>query len=227
MNILVVEDEEPIADILKYTLEREGYQVQLAFDGNTALDLARTQELHLILLDVMLPERDGFDVCREVRTFSTVPIIMLTARNSEVDKVLGLELGADDYVTKPFSTRELLARVKANLRRMSQAEEHPYERERITHGELLIDHNTYSVSKRSVLVPLTHREFELLAFLAARPGIVYDRNQLLRQVWGSTYEGDERTVDVTIRRLREKLEDDPSNPEYVQTKRGVGYFFRR
>ncbi|GMA50777.1 DNA-binding response regulator [Alicyclobacillus contaminans] len=228
MNILVVEDEEPILNILKFTLEKEGYQVQTATTGTSAVRLARTWQPHLILLDVMLPEMDGFEVCREVRGFSTVPIIMLTARNSEIDKVLGLELGADDYVTKPFSMRELLARVKANLRRTFSDDEFRAElRETIRIGDLAVDFNTYTVTKRGVPVPLTHREFELLAFLAGRPGVVFTRDSLLTQVWGSDYVGDDRTVDVTVRRLREKLEDDPSNPTYVLTKRGVGYFVRR
>jgi two-component system response regulator VicR len=227
--ILVVEDEEPIANILKFALEREGHQVHLAFDGNEAVDLARAIEPNLVLLDVMLPEKDGFEVCREIRTFSVTPIIMLTARESELDKVLGLELGADDYVTKPFSTRELLARVKANLRRTSfdgDAKLEP-DRERISFYDITIDFNNYTASKRGIVVPLTHREFELLAYLASRPGVVYTRDQLLLQVWGTDYTGDDRTVDVTVRRLREKLEDDPSNPTYVHTKRGVGYFVRR
>jgi two-component system response regulator VicR len=228
MNILVVEDEEPISNILKFTLEKEGYTVLTAFTGLEAVRLARVADPHLILLDVMLPEMDGFEVCKEIRTFSTVPIIMLTARNSEIDKVLGLELGADDYVTKPFSTRELLARVKANLRRSFADEDHRIgERGRITLGDLVIDFDTYSVTKRGNPVALTHREFELLSFLASRPGVVFTREQLLNHVWGTDYVGDDRTVDVTVRRLREKLEDDASNPEYVLTKRGVGYYVRR
>lgn len=231
LHILVVEDEEPIANILKFSLEREGYKVDVAMDGLEAIRLTRRSEPNLVLLDVMLPEKDGLEVCREIRTFSTVPIIMLTARNSEVDKVLGLELGADDYVTKPFSTRELLARIKANLRR-TLIEDEPKsptanERERLMVGDIIVDFNNYSVSKRSTNIPLTHREFELLAFLVARSGVVFSREQLLSQVWGNDYDGDERTVDVTVRRLREKLEDDPSDPNYVLTKRGVGYFVRR
>ncbi|MCL6516027.1 winged helix-turn-helix domain-containing protein [Alicyclobacillus sp.] len=226
--ILVVEDEEPIANILKYSLEREGYQVEVAFDGVEAVRLAHSLEPHLILLDVMLPEKDGFQVCREIRAFSAAPIIMLTARNAEVDKVLGLELGADDYVTKPFSIRELLARVKANLRRSAMEDiTQEEERGRLQVRDVVIDHDTYTVLKRGEMVPLTHREFELLAFLASHPGVVFTREQLLRQVWGSEYGGDTRTVDVTIRRLREKLEDDPSHPEYVLTRRGVGYFAAR
>jgi len=228
--ILVVEDEEPIAKILQFTLEREGYTVQVAGDGEAALRLIKRSEPHLILLDIMLPKLDGFEVCREVRASSTVPIIMLTARNAEVDKVLGLELGADDYVTKPFSTRELLARVKANLRRMVHDEEDRSSnrgRDRIVLDDLVIDFNFYAVTKSGENIPLTHREFELLAFLATRPGMVFTRDELLVQVWGNQYAGDDRTVDVTVRRLREKLEADPSNPKYVLTRRGVGYYARR
>lgn len=228
-SVLVVDDEEPIANILKFALEREGYTVHLAFDGAEAVQTTRDKAPDLVLLDVMLPEKDGFEVCREIRLFSNVPIIMLTARESEVDKVLGLELGADDYVTKPFSTRELLARVKANLRRLALEREQSVEngRDRLTVGEVLIDLSHYEVRKRGDVVPLTHREFELLAFLASRPGMVYTREALLLEVWDSDYSGDERTVDVTVRRLREKLEDDPGNPAYVLTKRGVGYYVGR
>lgn len=228
-RILVVEDEAPIADILKFALEHEGYEAIIAEDGNQALISFVEHEPNLVLLDVMLPELDGFAVCREIRRTSAVPIIMLTARESEVDKVLGLEMGADDYVTKPFSTRELLARIRANLRRIEfQEEDRPAdERERYTIHGLTIDYNNYTVTKHGAVIPLTHREFELLSYMSSRPGVVFTREQLLLQVWGSTYEGDDRTVDVTIRRLREKCEDDPSNPSYVLTKRGVGYFVRR
>ncbi|MDQ0190925.1 response regulator [Alicyclobacillus cycloheptanicus] len=229
-TVLVVDDEEPIANILKFSLEREGYRVQIALDGEEAVRMAREASPDLILLDIMLPEKDGFEVCREVRTFSAAPIIMLTARDAEVDKVLGLELGADDYVTKPFSTRELLARVKANLRRLALEREQAaggHGRDRIVLGEVVIDVRQYEVRKRDELIPLTHREFELLAFLASRPGMVYTRESLLQEVWDADYIGDERTVDVTIRRLREKLEDDPGNPVYVLTKRGVGYYVGR
>ncbi|MCL6547439.1 MAG: response regulator transcription factor [Alicyclobacillus sp.] len=228
-RILVVEDEEPIADILRFSLEREGYAVEVAFDGNEAVRAARTSQPDLILLDLMLPEKNGFEVCREVRTFSAVPIIILTAREAEVDKVLGLELGADDYVTKPFSMRELLARVRANLRRRTLDTQPGPEgvSHRLHVGELVIDLERYEVTKREAVVPLTHREFELLAFLASRPGQVFTREQLLAEVWGTDYAGDDRTVDVTVRRLREKVEDDPSNPTYIVTKRGVGYFVRR
>lgn len=228
-TILVVEDEEPISNILKFTLERDGFQVVQAWDGEEAIALARRSIPDLILLDVMLPEKDGFEVCREVRMFSLTPIIMLTARESEVDKVLGLEIGADDYVTKPFSSRELLARVKANLRRQAPERMVPEAdaARRIELGAVIIDLNQYEVFKAGQAIPLTHREFELLTVLASRPGIVHTRDQLLQEVWGMDYAGDDRTVDVTIRRLREKLEDDAGQPQYVLTKRGVGYYARR
>lgn len=229
-HILVVEDEEPIADILRFTLEREGYTVDVAYDGAEALRLIRQTEPGLVLLDLMLPIKDGFEVCKEIRMFSQVPIIMLTARDTELDKVLGLELGADDYVTKPFSTRELMARVKANLRRHTIAEVSKTQGDtpnQIVLDDVIINLERYEVTKRGTVVPLTHREFELMTFLASRPGQVFTREQLLLDVWGSQYAGDDRVVDVTIRRLREKLEDDASNPVYVLTRRGVGYFVRR
>ncbi|OPG15017.1 response regulator [Ferroacidibacillus organovorans] len=228
-HILVVEDEEAISDILQFHLEKAGYQVITAADGEEALRVAREQSMDLVLLDVMLPKKDGYEVCKEIRQFSQVPVIMLTARDSEVDKVLGLELGADDYVTKPFSSRELMARVKANLRRTAQPDESSIltQREHIVHGDLRIDMNLIQVFRDGVEIPLTHREFELLLFLVRHPGVVFSRTQLLQDVWGYDYLGDERTVDVTVRRMREKLELDPSNPVYLLTRRGTGYFFRK
>lgn len=228
-KILVVDDERPIADILKFNLEKEGYQVVCAYDGNAAVELALAEDPDLILLDLMLPGKDGMDVCREVRSRLNTPIIMLTAKDTELDKVLGLEMGADDYVTKPFGTRELLARVKAHLRRQtnvqndrtSQAE---HQTQRI--HNLLIDNDTYIVYKDGSPLDLTHREFELLAYMAKNNGRVMTREHLLQAVWGYDYFGDVRTVDVTIRRLREKLEDDPSRPEYITTRRGLGYMLR-
>lgn len=224
-KILVVEDELPIADILKFSLEKEGYEVLVANDGEEAVDMANTEQPDLILLDVMLPKKDGFQVCQEIRAFLSVPIIMLTARDSEIDKVLGLELGADDYVTKPFSSRELVARVKANLRRQYndlQSNTKP----RYTIGQLVIDTSTYQVTKNEQLIDLTHREFELLVYLTRHRGKVLTREHLLHEVWGFDYLGDIRTVDVTVRRLREKIETDPSEPEYILTRRGVGYSMR-
>ncbi|EPZ46356.1 response regulator [Alicyclobacillus acidoterrestris] len=226
-HILVVEDEEPISNILKFALERADYRVTCAFDGREAIALWKSTSPDLILLDVMLPQLDGFDVLRTVRASSVVPVIMLTAKDDEVDKVLGLELGADDYVTKPFSTRELLARVKANLRRVTfEGEQEGRRRDRLVIRDLVVDLTHYEVTKAGEPIALTHREFQLLSFLAARPGQVYTREQLVSEVWGMDYEGDERAVDVTIRRLREKLESDASQPEYVMTRRGVGYYIR-
>ena len=224
-KLLVVDDEKPIADILKFTLEKEGYQVVCAYDGEEALQAVQQEQPDLILLDVMLPGRDGMEVCRVVRQSHDMPIIMLTARDSELDKVLGLELGADDYVTKPFSSRELVARVKAHLRR-NQPRPDDQESRLLRIHELEIDLNSYTVVKAGELLELTHREFELLEYLARHQGQVLTREHLLQSVWGYDYFGDVRTVDVTIRRLREKIEDDPSQPRYIITRRGLGYTMR-
>ncbi|AMA71478.1 PhoP family transcriptional regulator [Aneurinibacillus sp. XH2] len=229
---MVVDDERPIADILQFTLEKEGYEVVCAYDGNEAVTLAEKENPDLILLDIMLPGKDGMEVCRIIRRTSDVPIIMLTAKDSELDKVLGLELGADDYVTKPFSSRELLARIKANLRRHVKervVEENKKESEspsRITVGQLTIDMKSYTVEKNGQNIDITHREFVLLQYMAKHCGQVMTRDHLLQAVWGFDYFGDARTVDVTIRRLREKIEDDPSSPQYIITRRGLGYMMR-
>ncbi|MBG9794399.1 PhoP family transcriptional regulator [Paenibacillus dendritiformis] len=234
-KILVVDDEQPIADILKFNLEKEGYEVICAFDGGTAVELALSEKPDLILLDLMLPVKDGMDVCREIRQHLHMPIIMLTAKDTELDKVLGLEMGADDYVTKPFSTREMLARVKAHLRRQNKANAQAAADEQGAdngekHGlrlhELLIDTDMYVVYKNKEMLDLTHREYELLHYLVRNAGKVMTREHLLQAVWGYEYFGDVRTVDVTIRRLREKIEDDPSKPEYIITRRGLGYMMR-
>ncbi|MEI7027561.1 response regulator YycF [Paenibacillus sp. y28] len=229
-KILVVDDEQPIADILKFNLEKEGYQVICAFDGGQAVELAFSEDPDLILLDIMLPVKDGMDVCREVRTRSHTPIIMLTAKDTELDKVLGLELGADDYVTKPFSTRELLARVKAHLRRQNNqggaAQAAASSPQGLRVDRLLIDSDMYVVYKDGAALDLTHREFELIHYMARHSGKVMTREHLLQAVWGYEYFGDVRTVDVTIRRLREKIEDDPSKPEYIMTRRGLGYMLK-
>ncbi|MEH7436093.1 response regulator YycF [Neobacillus drentensis] len=228
-KILVVDDEKPIADILQFNLKKEGYVVYCAYDGNEALELVEEVQPDLILLDIMLPLRDGMEVCREVRKKYEMPIIMLTAKDSEIDKVLGLELGADDYVTKPFSTRELIARVKANLRRHQQVLAQPdaeNESNEIEIGSLVIHPDAYVVSKRGETIELTHREFELLYYLAKHIGQVMTREHLLQTVWGYDYYGDVRTVDVTVRRLREKIEDSPSHPTWIVTRRGVGYYLR-
>lgn len=228
-KILVVDDEKPIADILQFNLKKEGYTVYSAYDGNEALQLVEEVQPDLILLDIMLPLRDGMEVCREVRKKYDMPIIMLTAKDSEIDKVLGLELGADDYVTKPFSTRELIARVKANLRRHNQIQAQSDEESdtnEIEIGSLVIHPDAYVVSKRGETIELTHREFELLYYLAQHIGQVMTREHLLQTVWGYDYYGDVRTVDVTVRRLREKIEDSPSHPTWIVTRRGVGYYLR-
>ncbi|KAB7707606.1 response regulator [Bacillus aerolatus] len=227
-KILVVDDERPIADILQFNLKKEGYDVHCAYDGDQAVEMVEEIHPDLILLDIMLPGRDGMEVCREVRKKHEMPIVMLTAKDSEIDKVLGLELGADDYVTKPFSTRELIARVKANLRRHqavpSQSEEE--DTNEISVGTLIIHPDAYIVSKRGETIELTHREFELLHYLAKHIGQVMTREHLLQTVWGYDYYGDVRTVDVTVRRLREKIEDNPSHPSWIVTRRGVGYYLR-
>jgi two-component system, OmpR family, response regulator VicR len=228
-KILVVDDEKPIADILQFNLKKEGYVVYCAYDGNEAIQLVEEIQPDLILLDIMLPLLDGMEVCREVRKKYEMPIIMLTAKDSEIDKVLGLELGADDYVTKPFSTRELIARVKANLRRHQQILAQPdaeNETNEIEIGSLTIHPDAYVVSKRGETIELTHREFELLFYLAKHIGQVMTREHLLQTVWGYDYYGDVRTVDVTVRRLREKIEDSPSHPTWIVTRRGVGYYLR-
>ncbi|KON85952.1 PhoP family transcriptional regulator [Sporosarcina globispora] len=228
-KILVVDDEKPIADILQFNLKKEGFEVICAYDGNDALEKVEEIKPDMILLDIMLPQRDGIEVCREVRKKYDMPIIMLTAKDSEIDKVLGLELGADDYVTKPFSTRELIARVKANMRRHQQIAsktEEEDESNEIEVGSLVIHPDAYVVSKRGETIELTHREFELLHYLAKHIGQVMTREHLLQTVWGYDYYGDVRTVDVTVRRLREKIEDNPSHPTWIVTRRGVGYYLR-
>lgn len=226
-TILVVDDEKPIADILEFNLKKEGFTVFCAYDGEEALEMVEKVKPDLMLLDIMLPKRDGMEVCREIRKKYDFPIIMLTAKDSEIDKVLGLELGADDYVTKPFGTRELIARVKANLRRhMKVAPEEEKESNNITVGNLTIQPDAYLVLKEGKSIELTHREFELLHYLSKHIGQVMTREHLLQTVWGYDYFGDVRTVDVTIRRLREKVEDSPSHPVWVVTRRGVGYYLR-
>ena len=228
-KILVVDDEKPISDIIRFNLEKEGYDVSTAFDGEEAVEQFEAVGPDLVLLDLMLPKMDGLEVCRQIRKTSDVPIIMLTAKDSEIDKVLGLELGADDYITKPFSNRELAARVKANLRRVgSSAQAQPEEEvlNEIYVGALTIHEDAYAVSKRGEEIELTHREFELLHYLAKHLGQVMTREHLLQTVWGYDYFGDVRTVDVTVRRLREKIEDTPSHPSWLITRRGVGYFLK-
>ncbi len=228
-KILVVDDEKSIVDILRLNLEKEGYSVLEAYDGLEALKLALPNHADdkpdLVLLDVMLPEMNGFDVCKKIRETSNVPIVMITAREDEVDKVLGLEIGADDYVTKPFSMRELLARVKTNMRRMDAPAEKAETSDIIEVGCFKLDCNRYELYKNDNLIELTVREFELIKFLSSKPNKIFSRKNLLEHVWDYEYYGDVRTVDVTVRRVREKIEDDPSQPKHIMTKRGVGYYF--
>ena len=226
-KILVVDDEASIVTMLAYNLKKEGYDVVTAEDGEVALEKFESENPDLLLLDIMMPKMDGYEVCRKIREKSNVPIIMLTARADEVDKVVGLEMGADDYVTKPFGNRELIARVKANLRRSDIAPVTNNEKDgnNQVYGDLNIDFDRYEVTKRGEVINLTLREFELLTFLATQTPTIFRRENLLEKVWGYEYFGDVRAVDVTIRRLREKIEDDPSKPKYIVTKRGVGYYF--
>lgn len=226
-KILVVDDEQAIVDILKFNLTREGYEVVECYDGKSGYETALSEKPDLILLDVMLPEMDGFEVCRKLRNEISTPIIMITARTEEIDKVLGLELGADDYITKPFGVRELMARVKANLRRTVVPSVNNDNSNKLVFGELEIDFESYEVRKSGKELELTTREFELLKFLSATPGKISSRETLLEKVWGYEYYGDGRTVDVTVRRLREKLEENPAEPQYIVTKRGVGYYFNK
>ena len=226
-KILIIEDEAPISNIIKFNLKKEGYEVDTAFDGGEGLKKALKDDVSLVLLDIMLPVMDGFEVCKQVREKSNVPILMLTAKEEEVDKVLGLELGADDYITKPFGMRELIARIKANIRRTESEGTKEVPEDIKDFGAITLDMNRYEVRKNGEALDLTLREFELLKYLAEREGKVFSREQLLEEVWGYEYYGDIRTVDVTVRRLREKLEDDPGDPKYILTKRGIGYYFNR
>ncbi|MCT3023531.1 DNA-binding response regulator [Pediococcus pentosaceus] len=226
-KILVVDDEKPISDIVKFNLDKEGYDVVTAYDGEEALAQVEEEKPDLILLDLMLPKIDGLEVARQVRAKHNIPIIMVTAKDSELDKVVGLELGADDYVTKPFSNRELVARVKANLRRQDQLQQDDETvKNNIKIGPLVINSDSYSVTRDGMQLDLTHREFELLHYLAQHTGQVMTREHLLQTVWGYDYFGDVRTVDVTVRRLREKIEETPGTPQILVTRRGVGYYLR-
>lgn len=230
-TILIVEDEPNIVDILSFNLMKEGYQTIEAYDGTTGLQLAKEQNPDLILLDVMLPGINGFEICKAIRASgSAVPILMLTAREEETDKVLGLELGADDYITKPFAVRELMARVKANIRRVTmqpKEEQTPQPQEnQLRLGRVSIDMAGATVYKDGQPLELTQREYDLICFLAAQPGKVFSREALMEHVWNyDGYVGDVRAVDVAVRRLREKLEDNPANPTFIVTKRGMGYLF--
>lgn len=225
-KVLIVEDEKAIADIIAFNLQREGYETMTAYDGIAGLELALSGEAEIILLDVMLPGMDGFAVCRSVREKSDTPIIMLTAREEEDDKVTGLELGADDYITKPFSMRELMARVKANMRRsITHQGDAATGATRVLAGVLTISQDKSEIYKNGVSIDLSVREFDILTFLSAAPDKVFSREELMEKVWGYEYYGDLRAVDVAMRRLREKLEDNPAQPQYIITKRGLGYYF--
>ncbi len=226
-RVLVVDDEQNIVDILRFNLEREGYEVITAGDGVQGLAMARSSDPDLILLDVMMPEMDGFQVCRELRKEDKLtPIIMLTAREEETDRVMGLELGADDYVSKPFSVRELMARVRTNIRRQAAMNETDAGRKEgmIRAGSISVDTVGLQVFKNGVPVEVTQREYTLLLFLASSVGTVFSREILMQKVWNYDYWGDTRSVDVAVRRLREKLEDDPANPTLLCTRRGAGYY---
>src|SRR2546421_6197783 len=225
-RILLVDDEQAVQTLLAYPLRKEGYEVVSATTGKEALERFREGKFDLVVLDVMLPQLDGFDVCRELRAKSTVPIIMLTAKTEEFDKVLGLELGADDYITKPFSLREFRSRVRAVLRRAERHRNGDGAEEPLVEGELKIDFAKRNVEVRAEPVRLTYVEFEILATLARSPGRVFSRTMLLERLWGDSAYRDPRTIDVHIRHLREKLEHDPKEPEFLFTVRGVGYHFR-
>jgi len=223
-KILIVEDDRNLLDTLKYNLRKEGYKVITAVDGAEALDVARREKPDLIVLDIMLPKMSGFEVCRILRREMTVPILMLTAKTDETDKIVGLEIGADDYMTKPFSLRELLARVRAMLRRAKMVEMQPGPREVLLKvGDIEVDIARHKASKGATLLELTPKEFDLLAFLARNRGFVFSREQLLEKVWGYDFAGDTRTVDVHISWLRQKIETDPNNPKHLVTVRGTGY----
>lgn len=226
-RVLVVDDEPNIVDILRFNLEREGYEVITAEDGVQGLEMARSSDPDLILLDVMMPEMDGFEVCRELRREDKLtPIIMLTAREEEADRVMGLELGADDYVSKPFSVRELMARVRTNIRRQAAMNETETGKKEgmIRAGSISVDTSGQQIFKNGVPVEVTQREYALLLFLAGSVGTVFSRETLMQKVWNYDYWGDTRSVDVAVRRLREKLEDDPANPTLLCTRRGAGYY---
>ena len=233
-TVLIVDDEQKIVDLLVHNLGREGYRTIEANDGVTAIEIAREQRPDLILLDLMLPRLDGLSVCKKIKNIYNVPILMVTAKDNELDKIVGLELEADDYITKPFSVREVVARVKANLRKVENNIEEKKEKNKeeekekkvsiIQVGELVLDLEKYEVHIDGKVINLTLREFEVLKFLAQQPGQVVTREALLERVWGYEYYGDIRTVDVTVRRIRERIEKDTSNPQILITKRGVGYY---
>lgn len=223
-KVLVVDDEKLIVKGIRFSLEQDGMEVDYAYDGESALEAAHAQKYDVILLDVMLPKMSGFDVCQQIREFSDVPIIMLTAKGDDMDKILGLEYGADDYITKPFNILEVKARIKAIIRRSSKQSRDVKDHMEI-YGSMKVDANTRRVYLKDREISLTTREYELLHLLIKNPRQIYSREQLLHEVWGASYPGDARTVDVHIRRLREKIEENPSDPVFIHTKWGVGYYF--
>ncbi|WP_408070638.1 response regulator transcription factor [Butyrivibrio sp. JL13D10] len=222
-KVLVVDDEKTIVKGIRYSLEQDGMYVDTAFDGEQALEMASNNRYDIILLDVMLPKMDGFEVCQQIRDFSNVPIVMLTAKGDDMDKILGLEYGADDYITKPFNILEVKARIKAIIRRTSKSD---VPARVLTFGDLTVNEEYRRVYYNDKEINLTSREFDVLEFLVATPGKVYSRSELLHAIWGEDFPGDERTVDVHVRRLREKVEVNPSEPRYVRTKWGSGYYFQ-
>lgn len=225
MKILVVDDEKVIVKGIKYNLEQEGYQVACAYDGEEAVNLAKDSSIDLILLDVMLPKMDGLTACRTIRSFSNVPIIMLTARSEDIDKILGLEYGADDYITKPFNIREVASRIKAILRRVNPTPKG--NSDVLVSGDITLDYNFRRIKVKDKTIELTGKEFELMDLFVKNAGRVYTRENLLDIAWGVDYPGDVRTVDVHIRRLREKIEENPAEPLYIMTKWGVGYYYKK
>lgn len=224
-RVLVVDDEKMIVKGLRYSLEQDGMKVECAYDGEEALEKAENEEFDIILLDIMLPKLDGMEVCRMIREFSSVPIIMLTAKGDDMDKILGLEYGADDYITKPFNILEVKARIKAILRRNAKKEAEPKNDNIISIRDMKLDCDSRSLFINDKEINLTAKEFDLLELMVKNPNKVYSRESLLNIVWGYDYPGDARTVDVHVRRLREKIEDNPSEPKYVHTKWGMGYYY--
>ena len=227
MKVLVVDDEKLMVKGIKYNLEKEGYRVETAFDGEEAVRLAHDSSIDIVILDIMLPKMDGLSVCRSIRGFSNVPIIMLSAKSEDIDKILGLEYGADDYMTKPFNVRELTSRIKAVLRRVTSEKPSKSTGDILVSGDITLDYNFRHIILNNRTIELTSKEFDLIELFVKNPGKVYTRENLLDIAWGFDYPGDVRTVDVHIRRLREKIEKNPAEPEYIKTKWGVGYYYKK
>ena len=224
-KVLIVDDEKLIVKGIKFSLEQDGYETDCAYDGEEALEMAKAKDYDIILLDLMLPKLDGYEVCQRIREFSKTPIIMLTAKGDDMDKILGLDYGADDYMTKPFNILEVKARIKAVMRRSRKEETAKPKGETLSAGGLTLDLENRRTFKGNEEIPLTSKEFEIIRILMENPGKVYKRDDLLKAVWGDDFPGDERTVDVHVRRLREKIESDAGNPTYVHTRWGIGYYF--